>query len=184
MYTQLMKEALREVMFGSGSVKELFDYCREQFNDNAEELQRIKNFDNDYRRQTSIWSYTYECCLIQYLIVLTDYPKLILSSTCPSFLVISISTVRRISSKTIQYLFCLSKSTIINSRLFKTNENQRRSHFVQQFPLSTSKNWDVSLEFACKDRWKMNDIGWPILNARFLHLIFHLTCKAYAKVFT
>ncbi|CAF0779032.1 unnamed protein product [Adineta steineri] len=61
MYTQLFKEILLDIEYGSKAIKDLAVCCREVFADNPVELQVIDEFERDYCPQKAIWWYTREC---------------------------------------------------------------------------------------------------------------------------
>ena len=60
MYTQILKEILLEINnYGEQCVQDLAYYCREQSIDSG----NIDKFEQEYRLQTPVWWYTYDCCL-------------------------------------------------------------------------------------------------------------------------
>ncbi|CAF1246083.1 unnamed protein product [Adineta ricciae] len=60
MYTQILKEILLEINnYGTKCVQDLAYYCREQSIDSG----NIDKFEQEYRLQTPVWWYTYDCCL-------------------------------------------------------------------------------------------------------------------------
>ncbi|CAF3904094.1 unnamed protein product [Adineta steineri] len=61
MYTQLFKEILLDIEYGDTAIKDLAACCREVFSGNTIELQTINEFGRDYRPQQAIWWYTREC---------------------------------------------------------------------------------------------------------------------------
>ncbi|CAF1484611.1 unnamed protein product, partial [Adineta steineri] len=61
MYTQLFKEILLDIEYGSKAIKDLAACCREVFSDNPTELQVIDEFERNYRPEKAIWWYTREC---------------------------------------------------------------------------------------------------------------------------
>ena len=63
MYTQIIKEILLTIEFEQKHIDEFIDYCREAFRKNKGELKNIDKFKQEYRDQTPIWWYTYECFL-------------------------------------------------------------------------------------------------------------------------
>jgi tetratricopeptide (TPR) repeat protein len=63
MYTLILKEILLTIEFKQEHIQEFADYCREQFADNDHELNNIKNFEREYRKNTPVWWYTSECFL-------------------------------------------------------------------------------------------------------------------------
>jgi tetratricopeptide (TPR) repeat protein len=67
MYTQIFKEILFELEYNEQSVKDLANYCREQYDDNIDEIKIINQFEHDYRPDKSIWWYTRECFTYQML---------------------------------------------------------------------------------------------------------------------
>jgi hypothetical protein len=67
MYTQIFKEILLEMKHDQQAIKDLAVYCRKLYNGNADQLQVIKEFERDYRPESSIWWYTRECFTYQML---------------------------------------------------------------------------------------------------------------------
>ncbi|CAF3676941.1 unnamed protein product [Adineta steineri] len=61
MYTQLFKEILLDIEYDRKAIKDLAVCCREVFADNPVELQVIDEFERDYCPQKAIWWYTREC---------------------------------------------------------------------------------------------------------------------------
>ncbi|CAF0915527.1 unnamed protein product [Adineta steineri] len=61
MYTQLFKEILFDMEYEEKAIKDLAVCCREVFTDNTIELKIINEFERDYRPQNAIWWYTREC---------------------------------------------------------------------------------------------------------------------------
>jgi hydroxymethylpyrimidine pyrophosphatase-like HAD family hydrolase len=60
MYAQLLKEILFEIEYDQQSVKDVADYCCEQYNNNHIILQNIGKFEREYHLKSPIWWYTYE----------------------------------------------------------------------------------------------------------------------------
>jgi tetratricopeptide (TPR) repeat protein len=63
MYTQIMKEILLTISFEQKHFTEFIDYCRDALADNEPELKNVNELRREYRNQTPIWWYTYECFL-------------------------------------------------------------------------------------------------------------------------
>jgi hypothetical protein len=63
MYTQIIKEILLAIKFEKQHINEFISYCREQFVGNDRELNNITKLDENYRGETPILWYTYECFL-------------------------------------------------------------------------------------------------------------------------
>ena len=63
MYSQIMKEILLTITFEPKHFQEFIDYCHDAFVENADELKNVNKLKRDYRNETPIWWYTYECFL-------------------------------------------------------------------------------------------------------------------------
>jgi hypothetical protein len=67
MYSQLLKEILFELNYNEKEKKRFIEFCREQYDDNARELNIINEFEHDYRDHTPAWWYTRECFMYKML---------------------------------------------------------------------------------------------------------------------
>ena len=63
MYTQMLKRILLTLDFNEEHTKEFISYCREQFNGNFHELQKIDRIEKEYSSQKAIQWYTYQSFL-------------------------------------------------------------------------------------------------------------------------
>jgi tetratricopeptide (TPR) repeat protein len=63
MYTQIMKEILLTIEFEPQHIEEFIGYCRDVLFGNAGQLQHVGKLEREYRDQTPIWWYTFECFL-------------------------------------------------------------------------------------------------------------------------
>ena len=63
MYTQILKEILLSIKFEQQHIDEFIQYCHEALVENEGELKNVKKFEEQYREQTPIWWYTFECFL-------------------------------------------------------------------------------------------------------------------------
>ena len=63
MYTQIMKEILLTIQFEEKHFQEFLEYCQDVLADNLSELQKVEKLKRQYRQETPIWWYTYECFL-------------------------------------------------------------------------------------------------------------------------
>jgi tetratricopeptide (TPR) repeat protein len=63
MYTTIMKEILLIIKFEEQHFMEFIQYCREALVGNEGELKNIKKLERKYRDETAIWWYTYDCFL-------------------------------------------------------------------------------------------------------------------------
>jgi hypothetical protein len=61
MYTQIFKEILLDMEHEPQAIKDLAVYCRKLYKDNIGQLSVIKEFEDNYRPESSIWWYTREC---------------------------------------------------------------------------------------------------------------------------
>ena len=60
MYTQIMKEILLSITFGSNHIQEFIAYCCDAFADNDEQLYNAEELERKYHQKTPIWWYTCE----------------------------------------------------------------------------------------------------------------------------
>jgi hypothetical protein len=58
MYTQIFKEILLEMKHDTQAIKDFAVYCSKLYSDNIGQLMIIKEFERDYRPESSIWWYT------------------------------------------------------------------------------------------------------------------------------
>jgi len=63
MYTQIFKEILLTIKFEEKHIIEFIEYCRDVFAENQFELKNVDKLQRNYRDETPIWWYTYECFL-------------------------------------------------------------------------------------------------------------------------
>jgi tetratricopeptide (TPR) repeat protein len=63
MYTQIFKEILLTIKFEEKHIIEFIEYCRDVFAENQGELKNVDKLQRNYRDETPIWWYTYECFL-------------------------------------------------------------------------------------------------------------------------
>jgi tetratricopeptide (TPR) repeat protein len=67
MYSQILKEILLTIDFDEEHIQNFANYYRENFSENAVQLNNIERFERDYDDHTPIWWYTHECCLYSLL---------------------------------------------------------------------------------------------------------------------
>ncbi|CAF3769316.1 unnamed protein product [Adineta steineri] len=58
MYTQIMKEILLTITFKQNHIRDYFDYCRDAFADNKEEMINIERLESQYHKKTPVYWYT------------------------------------------------------------------------------------------------------------------------------
>ena len=67
MYTQILKEILLTIDFEQEHINEFLTYCREQFAGNTIELKNVDKIEKEYHHHQPIWWYTYHCFLYSML---------------------------------------------------------------------------------------------------------------------
>ena len=67
MYTQILKEILLTIEFNQEHFQDFILYCRELFASNSKELKNVDKLEQEYYQHTSIWWYTYPCFLYSML---------------------------------------------------------------------------------------------------------------------
>ncbi|CAF1170933.1 unnamed protein product [Adineta steineri] len=67
MWFQLFIEVLFRMHHKINARQELIDVCKEQYQNNSEELSIINEFEKTYKTKNAIWWYTRECCLYRIL---------------------------------------------------------------------------------------------------------------------
>jgi tetratricopeptide (TPR) repeat protein len=63
MYTQILKEILLTIKFEQKHIGEFLQHCREQFADNKDKLNNVKELEQKYHNETPVWWYTCESFL-------------------------------------------------------------------------------------------------------------------------
>ncbi|CAF0903839.1 unnamed protein product [Adineta steineri] len=58
MYTQIIKEIILTIKFNQKHIEDYFDYCRDAFADNEEEMIHVKRLEGEYHKKTPIYWYT------------------------------------------------------------------------------------------------------------------------------
>ncbi|CAF3923491.1 unnamed protein product [Adineta steineri] len=67
MYTQIIKEIILTIEFDQNHIQDYFDYCRNTFVDNEDEIKNIKRLEGEYHKKTPIYWYT--CDMFLYLML-------------------------------------------------------------------------------------------------------------------
>jgi tetratricopeptide (TPR) repeat protein len=67
MWFQLFIEVLLRMHHKSNTRQELIDICKQHYQNNAEEMAIINEFEKTYKAENAIWWYTRECCLYRIL---------------------------------------------------------------------------------------------------------------------
>ncbi|CAF3190342.1 unnamed protein product [Rotaria socialis] len=66
-YSQMLKETLLEMKHDQQAVKDLINYCKEEYQSNIQELKIIDEFERTYHVSDAIWWYTRECFIFKML---------------------------------------------------------------------------------------------------------------------
>ncbi|CAF1011460.1 unnamed protein product [Adineta steineri] len=163
MYTQLFKEILLDIEYGHKAIQDLATCCRDVFAGNSIELQLINEFERDYHSQKAIWWYTRECFTYKML----NHALRIMDAD----IIINMGFFLRDVHQQIQQLY----EQQISSYRRKTFEVYRGQGLMESdFEklqkakgglmsfnnfLSTSKDKEVSVEFAQRASTEPNKVG-------------------------
>ena len=162
MYTQLLKEALLEIEFDVQSVKELAQFCREQYCENKKELKNINEFEQNYHLHTPIWWYTSNFCLHRMLNRALRIFEMDTILKMGFFLADVHRQIVELHEK--QFSNYSSSLTVYRGQSLSKEELnkliQTKGGFLSfnNF-LSTSKNRSISLQFARNALQKLNFVG-------------------------
>ncbi|CAF3662699.1 unnamed protein product [Adineta steineri] len=163
MYTQLFKEILLDTEYDHKAMKNLAACCREVFTNNPIELQIINEFEHDYLPERAIWWYTRECFTYKML----NQALRILDAD----IIINMGFFLCDIHKQIQQLHKQQVSTYREkSFVVYRGQGLKKSDFekLQKTKgglisfnnfLSTSKDKEVSLDFAERASSKPNMVG-------------------------
>ncbi|CAF4072197.1 unnamed protein product, partial [Adineta steineri] len=163
MYTQLFKEVLLGMEYDRKAIKDLAVCCRDVFTGNTIELNTINEFERDYRPHKAIWWYTRECFTYK---MLNQALRLM-----DADIIINMGFFLRDVHQQIQQLHeqqvsSYGRKPFIVYRgqgLMKSDfeKLQRAKGGLMSFNnfLSTSKNDQVSLEFARRASTEPNKMG-------------------------
>ncbi|CAF1058391.1 unnamed protein product [Rotaria magnacalcarata] len=164
MYTQILKEILLTIKFKPEHLEEFINFCREQFAKNDTELKNIKLFEQEYYDHTPIWWYTSECFL---------YPMLNRALRLMDVdIIIKIGFFIRNLHDDIEQLYSKQFAGYNSGKTLTLYRGQglSKSNFDQMMKtkggliafnnfLSTSKNRDISLDFARKTLSNLELVG-------------------------
>ncbi|CAF1531484.1 unnamed protein product, partial [Rotaria sp. Silwood1] len=152
MYTQIFKEILLDMKHGQQAIKDLVTFCQEQYKDNPQELKFIQEFERTYRPSEAAWWYTRQCFTYKMLnrALRTLDGDIIIRM---GFYLCDVHRqIEDLHSKQIdQYhgkTFPLYRGQgLLTARFEKIAKNKGGLISFNNF-LSTSKNRNISLEFA------------------------------------
>ncbi|CAF0841626.1 unnamed protein product [Adineta steineri] len=163
MYTQLFKEILLDIEYDRKAIKDLAVCCRDVFTGNSIELQVINEFERDYDPQKAIWWYTRECFTYK---MLNQALRLM-----DADIIVNMGFFLRDVHQQIQQLYEQQVSSYGRKRfivyrgqgLMKSDFDklQKAKGGLMSFNnfLSTSKDKEVSLDFAGRASTEPNKVG-------------------------
>ncbi|CAF3761538.1 unnamed protein product, partial [Adineta steineri] len=153
MYTQILKEILLTINFEDKHIKEFITYSREAFVRNEYDLHHIEKFKRDYHDRRPIWWYTNQCFLYRILNSALELMDIDIIVRMGFF----INDLHR----DIQRLHLEQFDDYQSGKTFTVYRGQclSKEHFTEMTKtkggllsfnnfLSTSKNRDISLDFA------------------------------------
>ncbi|CAF1214450.1 unnamed protein product [Adineta steineri] len=163
MYTQLFKEVLLSIKYDPKAIKDMAACCREVFTGNPIELQLINEFECDYRPQKAIWWYTRECFTYKMLnqaLRLMDADIMINMGffLCDVHQQIQHLYEQQISIYGTEPFVVYRGQGLIKPDFEKLQKTKCGLMSFNNF-LSTSKNENVSLEFARRASTKTDMVG-------------------------
>ncbi|CAF1358621.1 unnamed protein product [Adineta steineri] len=163
MYTQLFKEILLDIEYDRKAIKDLAACCREVFTENPTELKTINEFERDYRPEKAIWWYTRECFTYKMLnqaLRLMDADIII---NMGFFLRDVHQQIQRLHEQQVSSYGRKSFKVYRGQGLMKSDfaKLQKAKGGLMSFNnfLSTSKDKEVSLEFAGRASTEPNKVG-------------------------
>ncbi len=153
MYTQILKEILLTIDFDQGHIKEFLIYCRKRFAGNDTELNNVDKIEKEYRHHEPIWWYTYECFLYSMLNRVLRLMEVDLITTMGFFVRDLHQHIATLHSK--QYgghhhsgSFTVYRGQDLSQADFDQMQTTQGGLLAFNNFLSTSLDYDVSLEFA------------------------------------
>ncbi|CAF1098613.1 unnamed protein product [Adineta steineri] len=163
MYTQLFKEVLFDIEYGDNAIKNLAIFCRKLYPDNGDELKIIDEFGINYCSEQAIWWYTRECFTYR---MLNQALR-----TLNADIIINMGFFLRDVHQQIQQLheqqvsnygqkpFIVYRGQGLMKSDFEKLQKAKGGLMAFNIFLSTSKNKEVSLEFAGQALSKPNMVG-------------------------
>jgi tetratricopeptide (TPR) repeat protein len=163
MYTQIFKEILLEMEHDEKSMADLVAHCRALHEKNKVELAIITEFENDYRPKLAIWWYTRECFTYQ---MLNRALRTLEGDTIikMGFFVRDLhQQIEQLYQKQIsdypEKSFIVYRGQGLSNTDFGKLQKTKRGLMSFNCFLSTSRNRNVSLDFAKEALTKTNTVG-------------------------
>jgi tetratricopeptide (TPR) repeat protein len=164
MYTQIMKEILLTIDFEQKHFQDYIDYCRDVFEDNKDELKNVDKFRRNYRDETPIWWYTCECFLYPMLnrvLRMSDVDIIIKMGFFIGDLHRQIETLHKeqFGDQQTGKTFTVHRGQGLSKNDFDQLTNTKGGLMSFNNFLSTSKNRNISLDFARKALADPDSVG-------------------------
>ncbi|CAF1248519.1 unnamed protein product [Adineta steineri] len=153
MYTQILKEILLTIKFEDKYFKEFITYCREVYEDDENELKNVHQLQTTYKNNIPIWWYTWDAFLYRMLnqaLRLMDIDMIIRMGFFIKDLHCDIQRLHSEQSNDHQpgETFIVYRGHGLSKQDFTEMTNTKGGLLSFSNFLSTSKNQDVSLNFA------------------------------------
>ncbi|CAF0776354.1 unnamed protein product [Adineta steineri] len=153
MYTQILKEILLTINFEDKHFKEFITYCREVYNDDKHELKNVNQLQTTYKRNIPIWWYTWDAFLYRMLnqaLRLMDADIIIRMGFFINDLHCDIQRLHseQCDSHQLGKTFTVYRGQGLSKEDFTEMTQTKGGLLSFNNFLSTSKNRDVSLNFA------------------------------------
>ena len=155
MYTQILKDILLIIKFGPEHIQEFIDYCREQFAENLTALIDVEKIGRNYHNQTPVWWYTCESFLYPMLntaLRLMDVDMMIRMGFFISDLHRQIDELykEQFGDRNASASFTIYRGQSMSKKDFQKMNEMKGGLIAFNCFLSTSKAYDVSLNFASR----------------------------------
>jgi tetratricopeptide (TPR) repeat protein len=164
MYTQIMKEILLTIEFEQQHIQEFITYCRDVLADNPGQLQHVDKLEREYRDQTPIWWYTFECFLYPMLnraLRLMDADLIIKLGFFIGDLHRQIEQLHKeqFVDPSFNQSFSVYRGQGVDKEQFEKMTTNKGGLLSFNFFLSTSKDRNVSLDFAQRATTNADMVG-------------------------
>ncbi|CAF1440021.1 unnamed protein product [Adineta steineri] len=163
MYTQLFKEILLDIKYGDKVIQDLAKCGREVFSDDPTELNIINKFERDYDPEKAIWWYTCECFTYKMLNKALRIMDADIIITMGFFLRDIHQQIEKLYKQQVSSYGRKPFEVYRGQGLMKSDfeKLQKAEGGLMSFNnfLSTSRNEEVSLEFARRALSKLDTVG-------------------------
>jgi tetratricopeptide (TPR) repeat protein len=164
MYTQILKDILLTIDFKQKHIDGFLAYCREQLAGNTAELKNVDKLKSEYRRHQPIWWYTYDCFLYSMLNRALRMMEVDLIIKMGFFVrdlhnhIVALHS-KQYKGQTHSNSFTVFRGQGLSPSDFEQLMNTQGGLLSFNNFLSTSKNRDVSLDFARRTMATSSSVG-------------------------